>query len=70
MIFLKVELEYNLSISTINFINYKKGRTTKTFAFTPSIFSGSFIISNMIVFEDLNDKQMGIDKTNLYKNNW
>lgn len=63
MAFLKEELEYNLSMPAINLINCKKNETTKAFAFLPSMFSESSIISNLSVFEDFNVKQMGMDKT-------
>lgn len=63
MAFPEEELEYNPFMPAINFINCKKEGANKVFAFAPSIFSKSSIVGNMSVFENLNVKQMGIEKT-------
>lgn len=46
MAFLKKELEYNLFISTINAINYKK-KLIEPFIYISSVFNKSFIINNI-----------------------
>lgn len=64
--FWEEKLEYNLSMLTINIINYKQKRTTKAFAFVVFIFCKSFIISNISIFEDHNIKQIDIDITDFH----
>lgn len=46
MTFLKKELEYNLFISTISAINYKK-KLIEIFIYISSVFNKSFIINNI-----------------------
>lgn len=70
MVFPEKKLEYNLFLSAINFINYEKERVTKMFTFALSIFSKNSIIENISVLEDLNIKQIDINKTNLCWSDW
>lgn len=51
---------------TINIIEYKKERCTKTFAYAPSMYNKSFIAKKIGIFEDLNITQMGIKKDDPY----
>lgn len=61
---------YQPSMPVINVIDYKREGSTKAFPFAPSMFSEGSIGRNIGVFEDLNVKQMGIDKTGARWSNW
>lgn len=50
----------------INIINYKTEEKTEAYAFVLLIFNENFLSDNLLMFEDLNVIQMGIDKINLY----
>lgn len=69
--FLSINLLYTFGLmSIINYIDCKLEGNTKDFAFAPSIFGKSFIAGNILVFEDLNIKQMGIMKTDVLWSDW
>ena len=55
-------LSYSMSMSIINIIECKKERSTKAFAYTPSIFNKSSTTGKIGIFEDFNITQIGIKK--------
>lgn len=63
-------LVFNPSMRAINLINCKNEGATETYAFALSMFSESFVVGHMSVFEDLNVKQMGIEKTDPCWGDW
>lgn len=64
------KFHYRPSMPIINVIDCKRKGSTKAFLFAPSMFSKGSIGGNIGVFEDLNVKQMGIEKTNARWSNW
>lgn len=58
--------DYFSAISIINCIDYKTERKTIAYDFIPFIFNKVSIIRNIVLLEDLNIFQIGVDKTNSY----
>lgn len=56
--FYKKAFSYQLSMPVINIINYKYKRSTKSFSFALFIFSESFAVNNLAIFENLNILQI------------
>lgn len=54
--------EYTVSMPFLNLIDCRKEGCTEAFAYAPSIFNKSSTASNIGVFEDLNVRQMGVEK--------
>lgn len=56
--------DYSSTIPIINCIDCKTEKKTTAYAFAPFIYSKASIARKILVFEDLNIFQMGLDKTN------
>lgn len=69
-VFPVLSFSYSSSMPKINVINCKTEGKTEAYAFAPSMFIESSLSGNLLVFEDLNVIQMGIDKTDSRWEDW
>ena len=54
----------------LNLINCQKEGCTKAFAYAPSMFNKNSMAGNIRVFEDLNIRQMGVEKEDPHWADW
>ena len=55
---------------TIDRIKCQREKKTEAYAFAPFMFNECSLAGNQLVFEDLNEVQIGIEKDNNQWNNW